>query len=93
MKRAAKLYHRMQLISNTTSVERTNSVVEERDDEVADTDQEAVLSEPEKSMEEKVSNQLVCTQFDKLPLSFFLSFFSLLCYLFSILEIFHSDVT
>ncbi|KAJ1692509.1 hypothetical protein LUZ63_009207 [Rhynchospora breviuscula] len=58
MKRAAKLYHRMQLIANTTAVERINSVVEEKDDEMADTDQEAGLSEPEKSVEEKVSNQL-----------------------------------
>jgi predicted permease len=58
MKRAAKLYHRMQLISNTTEIERINSVVEERDDEAIDADHEAVLSEPEKSMEEKVSSQL-----------------------------------
>lgn len=62
MKRAAKLYHRMQLISNTTAIERTNSIVEERDDVAIDADQEAVLSEPEKSIEERVSSQLVYTR-------------------------------
>jgi homoaconitase/3-isopropylmalate dehydratase large subunit len=60
MKRAAKLYHRMQLVPNTTSVERINAL-EERDEEVVDADQEAVLSEHDKSVEEKVSNQLVRT--------------------------------
>lgn len=62
MKRAAKLYHRMQLISNSTAIERTNSIVEERDDVIIDADHEAVLSEPEKSIEEKVSSQLVYTR-------------------------------
>lgn len=62
MKRAAKLYHRMQLISNSMAIERTSSIVEERDDVVIDADQEAVLSEPEKSIEEKVSSQLVYTR-------------------------------
>ncbi|KAJ3672301.1 hypothetical protein LUZ60_007022 [Juncus effusus] len=57
MKRTAKLYHRMQLIKNATAIEQRNSFSSERNEEEP-VDQEAPLSEPEKSFDEKVPHHL-----------------------------------